>query len=158
MNVNQINRFKPELCLVFNFKVKELITLIEEWKDVVGLEEYAQISNFGRVKTKDRYINNNGTLVLKSSKFLTGTNNGLGYLQCRIVVNGKTYRKYIHRMVAEAFLDNQNNLPDVNHIDGDKSNNNLSNLEWSSRSDNIKHAIKNGLLIHNGKFSKSMDV
>ena len=53
--------------------------------------------------------------------------------------------EYVHRIVALAFLNNPNGLPEVNHIDGDKSNNNVANLEWVSRSDNTKHAIKLGL-------------
>lgn len=116
------------------------------YKDVVGLEEYAYVSDKGEVFTKDRYINNNGTKVLYKGRQKVGTSNGLGYLQVKFTINNKEYRKYIHRMVAEAFIPNPNNYTDVNHKDGNKQNNTVENLEWVSRSQNIAHAIKNGLL------------
>ena len=74
------------------------------------------------------------------------TNNGIGYLQVKIEVDRQSKRYYVHRLVAETFIPNPNNYPDVNHIDGDKSNNDISNLEWCSRKDNIKHAINNNLI------------
>lgn len=123
----------------------------ELWKDVKGYEEYYKVSNLGRVYSKDRFINNNGTMVFRKGRYLTGTCNGLGYFQCSFTVNGKTVRKYIHRLVAKMFISNYNELPDVNHKDGDKSNNEISNLEWISKSDNTKHAIDNGLLVINRK-------
>lgn len=115
-------------------------------KDVVGLEEYAYVSDKGEVFTKDRYILNNGTPTLYRGRQKTGTNNGLGYLQVKFTINGKTCRKYIHRMVAEAFIPNPNNFTDVNHKDGNKQNNCVDNLEWVSHSQNISHAIQSGLL------------
>lgn len=121
---------------------------VEIWKDVVGLEEYAEVSSLGKVRTKDRIMFNNGTETLYKGRDRVGTDNGLGYLQVRFNVNGKVYRKYIHRMVAEAFVDGVGK--DVNHIDGNKKNNNKSNLEWCSRSQNIKHALDIGLLKRKG--------
>ena len=123
-------------------------------KDVVGLEEYAYITDTGEVFTKDRYILNNGTPVLYKGRKKACTDNGLGYLQVKFTINKKTYHKYVHRMVAEAFIPNPNNYTDVNHKDGNKQNNHISNLEWVSHSQNIYHALENGLLSRNekGKF------
>lgn len=120
-------------------------------KDVIGFEEYAYVTDEGRVFTKDRYVNNNGQKVLLRGKEKKATDNGLGYLQVRFYINGKVFRKYLHRIVAEAFLPNPNNYSDVNHIDGNKSNNNINNLEWVSHQDNYKHAVEKGFIKRDSK-------
>lgn len=71
--------------------------------------------------------------------------NGRGYKLVSLWKNNKEYKKYVHRLVAEAFIPNPNNYLEVNHIDGNKDNNNLSNLEWCNRKYNQRHAIENGL-------------
>lgn len=68
-----------------------------------------------------------------------------GYLIVDLVKNGKIYKKSVHRLVALAFLENKENYPQVNHINGNKQDNRLVNLEWVTRSENQKHAIKIGL-------------
>lgn len=68
-----------------------------------------------------------------------------GYLYVKLYKNGKGTKKRIHRLVAETFIPNPDNKPTVNHIDGDKLNNHYLNLEWATRSEQIKHAIKTGL-------------
>lgn len=74
------------------------------------------------------------------------TNSNSTYYMVRITdINGKTHKKYIHRLMAEVFLDNTNMYPEVNHKDGNKHNNNLDNLEWVTKSENSKHAYKLGL-------------
>ena len=113
----------------------------EIWKDVFGLEEYAMVSNLGRVKTKDRYVNSNGGMYLLKGKERKATDNGLGYKQITFTINGTAVNKYIHVMVLESFSDKPSDLHEVNHIDHDKSNNNLENLEWVTKSDNIKKMI-----------------
>ena len=67
----------------------------------------------------------------------------LGYKQCNLYKDGKKYYKRIHRIVAQTYIKNPNNLPQVNHKDGNKINNNINNLEWVSNSENIKHSYKN---------------
>lgn len=79
-------------------------------------------------------------------KYLSPYDNGLGYLAVKLRKNGKRKQYYLHRLVALTYLPNPNGLPDINHIDGDKSNNSVSNLEWVSRSENLKHAFDNKLL------------
>ena len=88
--------------------------------------------------------------IKQYGRILKPADNGAGYLS--VLVGYKTsknnrkvgMRKYVHRLVAEAFIDNPDNLPQVNHKDFDKSNNCVENLEWTSRSDNIQHSHDNG--------------
>lgn len=82
---------------------------------------------------------------MQTKKWLSLSDNGHGYKQVFIMVNGKRYVRYIHRLVAECFLPNPNGLPEVNHLDGDKANNNAENLEWCTTSDNHRHAYEKGL-------------
>lgn len=70
-----------------------------------------------------------------------------GYIFVMFNINGKTYRKTVHRLVAKAFIANTENKPQVNHIDGDKSNNDISNLEWCTHQENVQHAYDTGLNI-----------
>jgi hypothetical protein len=107
-------------------------------KDVPGYEEYFEVSDTGDVFSKERYVLNNGTKVLKPRRKLAPTSNGIGYLQVGLQVNGKRVRKYVHRLVAEAFLGICNSGLEVNHIDADKSNNRLTNLEYITHSQNCK--------------------
>lgn len=103
----------------------------EQWKAIKGFKEY-QISTDGRVKAR-------------SGKILTPNDNGFGYLHIHLMKDGKPHAKKIHRLVAEAFIDNPEQKPQVNHIDGNKANNSLDNLEWTTQSENMKHAYINGL-------------
>lgn len=105
----------------------------EEWRDVVGFEEYYAVSSFGRVFSKRTKI------YLRS-----GSDSLNGYQQLILSVKGVHKNKYIHILEAEAFL-GPGNGRDVNHIDGVKSNNHLWNLEWTTRSENILHAFRMGL-------------
>jgi hypothetical protein len=70
---------------------------------------------------------------------------GDGYLRNMLYIDGKPKNYSIHRMVAECYIPNPNNLPEVNHDDGDKTNNHISNLYWCTRSNNMKHAHQTGL-------------
>jgi len=80
------------------------------------------------------------------NRFLSPANNGIGYLFVRLRKDGRFYTKYVHRLVAENFINNPFNLPQVNHKDCNKQNCKLSNLEWVTEKENMIHASKNGRL------------
>ena len=123
----------------------------EIWKDIHEYEGYYQVSNKGNVRSLDRYVvanNKGGTKLLKGrSMKLTQTKgrDGHGYMAVNLRKNGTSKVKLVHILVAEAFLPNLDKLPTVNHIDGDKTNNNVNNLEWCSYRDNNIHALYNKL-------------
>jgi len=83
----------------------------------------------------------------KEKNILKATIDKKGYLRLRLSHKNNKFSKRIHRLVAEYFLCNSYNLPEVNHKDGDKLNNKLENLEWVTTLDNIRHAYKNGLIV-----------
>jgi hypothetical protein len=104
----------------------------EIWLPIKGFEQLYQISNFGRIKSLKRNI------IRKPG--LTG-----GYPDIKLCLNGRKIGKYIHRLIAEHFIPNPMNKPEVNHEDGNKTNNSLTNLKWSTQKENFLHAIKTGL-------------
>lgn len=101
---------------------------IEEWRDIKGLEGRYQVSNLGRVKSVSRWVNNNGGLRYITSKLLSLTIKPNGYVCVRL--HNPNCCLYVHRLVAEAFIPNPDNLPQVNHKDEVKTNNRVDNLEW----------------------------
>lgn len=116
---------------------------MEIWKDIDGYEGFYQVSNLGKVRSLDRYARNGRFF---EGKTLSSCDNGCGYLVVNLQVDGKNKMHTVHRLVAKAFIPNEHNLPQVNHKDGDKSNNNIDNLEWCNNSMNMKHAYKIGLV------------
>lgn len=117
----------------------------EEWKDIVGYEGIYRVSNQGKVlslnygpKGKNHFINN-------SERVMRQTKSNCGYLQVMLYKDGKPKVKYVHRLVAEAFIEKVDGMNQVNHKDGDKTNNSVENLEWVSARQNTRHAINAGL-------------
>ena len=107
----------------------------EQWKPIQGTEGKYEVSNVGHVKT-------NG----KRPGLLTLTKQPKGYLYAMIEYpDGKKKNYLVHRLVAEYFLPNPDNLPCINHIDGNKLNNHVSNLEWCTYQYNMQHAVRTGL-------------
>ena len=105
----------------------------EVWKDVVGYEDKYQISNLGRIRSlKDTHGN-------YKERLLNPTPNLRGYLGQCVSKDGIKKRITIHRLVAQTFIPNPNNYPEVNHKDEDKNNNSVSNLEWCTRLYNINY-------------------
>ena len=129
--------------------------MIEEWRPVVGYEGLYEVSNTGQIRSFDRYVKySNGRIHLHKGKVLSPIKDKDGYLQVNLCYNGKIHQIKVHRIVAQAFIPNPNNLPQVNHKDEDKTNNSVDNLEWctvkynnnyGSRKDKARDtAIKNG--------------
>lgn len=119
----------------------------EIWKDIEGYEGYYQISNLDRVTSMDRTVNRSscrGNMNIKG-KLLKKMINTSGYKAIDLCVLGKRKAHRIHRLIATAFIPNPLNLPCVNHKDGNKLNNDISNLEWCTYSENSTHAHKTGL-------------
>lgn len=101
----------------------------EEWRDIEGYQGIYQVSNFGRVKS----------LKFGKEKILRPRKTRNGYLRVNLCKNEKLKGYYIHRLIATAFIPNPMNLPTVNHIDEDKTNNNVTNLEWMNLSQQQRH-------------------
>ena len=117
-----------------------MVEIEEIWKDIKGYEGLYQVSNFGRVKN------------LRRDKVLKLSERG-GYLRVALTINYNSKWFSVHRLVAQCFLPNVNNLPQVNHKDGVKTNNNISNLEWCTNKENSRHAWRNNLC--NNTFRKN---
>lgn len=119
---------------------------MEVWKDVVGYEGQYQVSNYGRVKSLPRLaVRPQGNYMTKERILKPQPVKG-GYLAIRPRKDGIRLSKLIHVLVAEAFIPNPENKPEVNHKDLDKTNNHVDNLEWNTRSENMKHAYDNGVV------------
>lgn len=108
---------------------------MEEWKEIEGYPNY-MVSSLGRVKS----LNYRRT---GKDKILNGRKNKDGYLQLNLCKDGKIKMFSAHRLVAQSFLDNPDNLCEINHIDEDKTNNKVENLEWCNRKQNCNHRSRN---------------
>ena len=119
--------------------------MIEEWRDIAGFEGLYQVSNLGRVKSLSRQRKGRGkgfrttpTKIIKPIRI----GNYLGMCLCNC---SKPTKRYLHRLVAETFIPKLENRNEINHIDGNKHNNFLGNLEWCTHSENNLHAFRIGL-------------
>lgn len=117
----------------------------EIWKDIEGYEDLYQVSNMGRIKSLERYKENHGKLQKVEEKIKTMNIKNSGYQFVQLYKNNKYKNLMVHRLVAQAFIPNVDNKPQINHIDGNKLNNNVTNLEWCTNSENGKHAWDTGL-------------
>ena len=117
----------------------------ELWKDIRGYEGFYQISNRGRIRSiaVRRYLGKYQRMeIIKREKIMTPTDNGHGYLVVHLKANNNRKVSYIHRLVAEHFIDNPENKPEVNHKDYNRHNNDVNNLEWVSRQENVNYSIE----------------
>lgn len=106
----------------------------EIWKDIEDYEGFYQVSNFGRVKR------------VTTGRILKGTTDKDGYALVLLSKHNTPSMRITHRLVAQAFIPNPEHKPEVNHIDEDKTNNRVDNLEWSTRKENCNHGTRNARL------------
>ena len=111
----------------------------EIWKDVVGYEGLYQVSNLGHIKSIGRKSNHKNTIIMKP--FISGNR----YFSVYLHKNNNSKRTFVHRIVALAFIPNPENKPYVNHINGNRFDNCVSNLEWCTSQENNSHAVRTGL-------------
>lgn len=117
--------------------------MTEEWKTVEGWDLY-EISNFGRLRSKDRWVPNHGGIYLKRGRLLNPVPDRYGYPCFCLKQDGRKWPVKIHRLVAMSFLPNPENKPEVNHIDNNPGNPRVDNLEWCTHHDNMMWMHKTG--------------
>jgi hypothetical protein len=112
---------------------------MEIWIPIKQFADYYEVSNQGAVRNS------------RTGTIMTPRKDRGGYLTVRLYSNGRTSTRFVHRLVAEAFIAKQPGLDIVNHLNGDKTDNRMENLEWTTHSGNIRHAYKTGLCKPQGK-------
>lgn len=118
----------------------------EKWKSIYNYEGLYEISNIGNIRSCARYIScGRGEKQFRKSKILNPITTPKGYKRITISKDGEKKNFMIHRLVAQAFIPNPDNKPQINHIDGNKQNNNVTNLEWFTNGENQIHAWGTGL-------------
>jgi hypothetical protein len=134
----------PEGSFTFMKDLFDIVP-IEIWKDIDGFDGVFKISSHGRCKSIDRLrFVDNGNI---KGKFIRGVLTTKKYLAYHLQYKGIRYSFQSHRLVAEAFIPNPNNYPEVNHKDGNKLNNHVENLEWCTCKQNTRHAFDTGLRV-----------
>lgn len=124
---------------------------MEEWKSIKGYEGLYEVSSYGNVKSLTKYIKNKyNSYSIRKEKLLKINHKKLKNskrINCYVSLTlyGKSKSYLVHRLVGIAFIINNENKPEINHIDGNTENNNVNNLEWVTTSENQLHAFKKGL-------------
>lgn len=111
----------------------------EIWKDIPGFKGWYQASNFGNIRSVDRYVNYKTTgKAIRKGKILTPKKSSTGYLEVSLIKNGVYCFKRVHQLVAQTFIPNPNNYPYINHINEVKTDNRVINLEWCTPKQNTE--------------------
>lgn len=120
----------------------------EEWRDIPGYEGLYQASDHGRIRSVSHLIraNKDGGIRYTEAGIKRLIPGWHGYMWVSLCKDGKSKTHSVHQLVAITFIENPDNLPAVNHIDADKTNNHISNLEWVTTQENQQHASRMGLL------------
>lgn len=122
--------------------------MIEIWKEIKSYEGYYQVSNFGRIMAMQRVVNSkNNSTSIKKQKLRKVTTLNSGYCNIILSKDNKEKCNLVHRLVAEAFVSNPYSKPEVNHINGLKTDNRAVNLEWVTSSENQYHSFNNSLQV-----------
>jgi len=117
----------------------------EVWNDIEGYEGFYQVSNFGNVKSLRRIVKQGWGYRIIPERILNKTTNK-GYQYVGLYLNGSNKTYLVHRLVANSFIENKKNKSQVNHINCDKTDNKITNLEWCTPKENMKHAKENNLI------------
>ncbi|AAP74502.1 HNH endonuclease [Lactobacillus phage phiJL-1] len=115
----------------------------EIWKSLPSVSG-VEVSTLGRVRTLDKVVSSEKYTRFQKGRVLKPFDSGKGYLQVGIQIDGKRTMKYVHRLVAQTFINNLDGLPEINHKDNNPLNNNVSNLEWCTREYNMAYKEKYG--------------
>lgn len=115
---------------------------VEKWVAIKGLEGMYEVSDFGRLRSIDRYVKSKNANVFQKGKILVPQVDNKGYLRFSLSKDNKRIRFKAHRLVASHFIDNSENKAQVNHKDGNKKNNSVSNLEWVTNRENQLHSFR----------------
>ena len=115
---------------------------METWRDIEGYEGIYQVSDLGNVRSVDRLDAANHKIKGRAMRL---SQRRTKYLQLSLSAEGKNKKHMVHRLVAQAFIPNPYSKSDVNHVNGVKDDNRLSNLEWCTHKENVDHAIRTGL-------------
>ena len=115
----------------------------EIWKDIDGYKNLYQVSNYGNIKSLDKYVNGRNSKRLIKGKKIRLFEDKDGYKIVNLYKNSKMKQFRIHRLVAQAFIPNPGNLPQVNHKNEIKTDNKVENLEWITLIDNCNYGTRN---------------
>lgn len=126
--------------------------LQEEWRDIPGYEGLYQVSNLGRVKSSERRVWGGCSYYTKKEKVLKNSVMKIGYCRVSLSKDARQEQFYVHRLVAEAFIPNPDNLNEVDHIDANQQNNVVSNLRWVTHYENMRHSAELGRA-HDGSYN-----
>lgn len=140
--------------------IEEGFFIMEIWKEIDGYNGVYFVSNLGQVKSIDHYCSNRTGSGKQTGRVFKIQVSYKGYLRVALSKNKKKFHTSVHRLIAKAFIPNPENKPQVNHINGIKSDNRIENLEWCTNGENMTHAFKNNLVNlnygekhHNSKLS-----
>lgn len=132
---------------------------MEQWKDIEGYEGLYQVSNLGNVRSLGRFRNcyskghTRETIFVPEVREMQVSNNGNGYLYVSLAKDGSKKNHYVHRLVAEAFLPRVQGKEYVNHLDYNKMNNKVENLEWCTQKENVDYSRQHYIKQHNSTTS-----